>query len=49
VDAVARSNVGQAIATIRNSSPILLDLEHKGQVRIAGAMYDLHTGAVTFM
>lgn len=49
VDAVARSNVRQAIETIRSRSQILLDLEKKGQIKIADAMYDLGNGKVTFL
>ncbi|WP_429322247.1 carbonic anhydrase family protein [Paraburkholderia sp. GAS448] len=49
VDAVAQSNVRQAITTIRGGSPILVELEKKGQIRVAGAMYDLRNGEVTFL
>lgn len=49
VDAVTRSNVGQAISVIRKESPILSDLESKGQIKIAGSMYDLRNGKVTFL
>ncbi|KVP44330.1 carbonic anhydrase family protein [Burkholderia ubonensis] len=48
VDAVARTNVRQAIAALRNGSPILLDLEKKGQIKIVSSMYDLNDGKVTF-
>jgi carbonic anhydrase len=49
VDAVARSNVRLALDTIRNNSPVLTDLEKKGQIKIVGAMYELQTGVVSFM
>lgn len=49
VDAVARTNVTQALAEIRRRSPVLEDLEKKGNIKITGAMYDLATGVVDFM
>jgi len=49
VDAVARTNVGMTIANIRKKSPVLVDLESSGAIKIAGAMYDLKTGAVEFL
>jgi carbonic anhydrase len=49
VDAVARTNVVLALDNIRRRSPILEDLEKKGSVQIAGAMYDLATGNVEFV
>jgi len=49
VDAVARTNVTVGIENIRRRSPILSDLEKKGSILIAGAMYDLATGAVDFV
>jgi carbonic anhydrase len=49
VDAVARTNVMLALAEIRRRSAILEDLEQKGSVKIAGAMYDLSTGTVNFV
>ncbi len=48
VDAVARTNVELTIVEIRRRSPVLADLEAKGAIRIAGSMYDLETGVVTF-
>jgi len=48
VDAVARKNVELAMAEIRNRSAVLRDLESKGAVKIAGAMYNLETAAVDF-
>ena len=49
VDAVAQANVGHAIARIRQRSELLAGLEQKGAIKIAGAMYDLGNGEVTFM
>jgi carbonic anhydrase len=48
VDAVARTNVAVALDNIRRRSPILADLEKKGAIRVAGAMYDLATGQAEF-
>jgi carbonic anhydrase len=49
VDAVAETNVTLTMADIRRRSPILDDLEKKGSIAIAGAMYDLATGNVKFL
>jgi carbonic anhydrase len=45
---VAKTNVAIALDHIRRRSPILADLEQKGSIRVAGAMYDLATGRVEF-
>lgn len=49
VDAVALSNVRLTADQIRTQSPILADLEKKGQIKIAGSMYELETGRLTFI
>jgi len=49
VDAVARANVEIQIENVRRRSPLLKDLQKKGSIRIAEAMYDLSTGAVNFL
>ncbi len=49
VQAVAEKNVELTIQRIRQRSSILNDLADKGQIDIAGAMYDVHTGRVAFM
>lgn len=49
VDAVARQNVRKAVATLRQKSPVLRDLEKAGQLKIVGAMYDIETGQVSFI
>ncbi len=48
VDAVARKNIELTVASIRKDSPVLADLEAKRTIKIAGAMYNLETGAVEF-
>jgi carbonic anhydrase len=48
VDAVARKNVELTMAHIRKGSAVLRELETKGAIKIAGAMYDLETAVVTF-
>jgi carbonic anhydrase len=48
VDAVSRKNVELTVAGIRKDSPVLAELESKGGIKIAGAMYNLETGAVEF-
>ena len=49
VDAVARTNVKLAIESIRQRSPVLVDLEKKGSIQITGAMYNLANGMVEFV
>jgi carbonic anhydrase len=49
VDAVARTNVLLGLEEIRRRSPILADLEKKGNIKITGAMYSLSTGVVDFV
>jgi carbonic anhydrase len=48
VDAVARKNVERTMTDIRKGSPVLAELETSGVIKIAGAMYNLKTGAVEF-
>jgi carbonic anhydrase len=48
VDTVARKNVELTMADIRGRSPVLVDLEAKGMLKIAGAMYDIKTAQVEF-
>jgi carbonic anhydrase len=48
VDAVAHKNVEMTVADIRKDSPVLAELEAKGGIKVAGAMYNLETGAVEF-
>ncbi len=48
VDAVARKNVELTMDSIRKNSPVIAELEKSGAVKIAGAFYDIRTGAVDF-
>jgi carbonic anhydrase len=49
VQAVTKKNVALTIERIRRRSSILRDPADKGHIGIEGAMYDVHTGQVTFM
>ncbi|TDL99393.1 MAG: carbonic anhydrase [Flavobacteriaceae bacterium] len=48
VDEVAKNNVSLAIDKIRIESPILKEMEDKGEIKIVGALYDVHNGRVDF-
>jgi carbonic anhydrase len=48
VDAVARTNVSMTMATIRERSPVLREMESAGTIKIIGSMYNLDTGMVEF-
>ena len=48
VEMVCDENVRVAIAGIRKSSPILREMEQKGEIKIIGAVYDMRTGKVNF-
>jgi len=49
VNAVARTNAQLTMANIRSRSTVLAALESDGALRIAGAMYNIETGAVEFL
>ena len=49
VDAVARNNVLQSIAMIREKSAILAELEAEGEIIIQAAYYQVATGEVEFI
>jgi carbonic anhydrase len=49
VDAVARKNVELTMADIRKGSKVIAELEAAGALKIAGAFYDISTGAVDFL
>src|SRR5262245_1411768 len=49
VDAVARKSVEMTMDNVRKHSPVLAELDASGTIRIAGAIYDLETGAVEFL
>lgn len=46
---VLKNNVLNAIKTIKERSPILKEMEDKGEIKIVGAYYNMQTGAVTFL
>jgi carbonic anhydrase len=46
---VADKNVVLTLERIRERSPILRGMAEKGDIGLAGAMYDVHTGRVTFV
>jgi carbonic anhydrase len=49
VDAVAVTNVKQTVAMIRQRSPVLADLEAKGNIKIIGTMYNIGTGKLALV
>jgi carbonic anhydrase len=49
VDAVARTNVQITTDNVRKNSAVLADLESKGTIKIAGAIYNLQTAALEFL
>ena len=49
VDAVAKTHVELTIADIRKKSAVLAELESKGLIKIAGAMYNLETATLAFL
>jgi len=46
---VCENNVQNTIKQIRLNSPILKEMEDKGEIKIVGAIYDLDDGKVTFL
>ncbi|MFM7136968.1 MAG: carbonic anhydrase family protein [Planctomycetota bacterium] len=46
---VCRENVRLAVAAIRERSDILAAMEAKGDIKIVGAYYDLHSGQVSLI
>lgn len=48
VQQVAEKNVELTLAAIREMSPVLKEMLDEGEIAIAGGMYDVETGAVTF-
>ncbi len=48
VEAVCRQNVEHSVKQIREKSPILKEMEDKGEIKIVGAVYDMETGVVDF-
>ena len=49
VELVAKNNVLLAIENIRKNSPILKEMEDRGEIKIVGAYYHLRSGEVTFL
>lgn len=49
VEAVCDHNVHHAIEEIWQKSPILKDMEAKGEIMIIGGVYDMETGKVSFL
>ena len=45
---VTVNNVFLTVKKVREQSPILVDYEKSGQIKIIGGLYDLDTGIVTF-
>jgi carbonic anhydrase len=48
VNAVARKDVLLTMQGIRKTSPVLSEMEDKGEIIIVGSMYDVETGKVEF-
>jgi carbonic anhydrase len=48
VELVSKNNVLNSIQTIRSKSSILKEMEHKGEIKIIGAIYNLKNGVVDF-
>jgi carbonic anhydrase len=46
---VIRENVKLSVANIRSQSPVLKSMEDNGEIKIAGAYYDMDTGVVEFL
>lgn len=49
VHKVCEANVNNTIAQIRKNSPILKEMEDKGEIKIVGGIYDLDSGKVDFL
>ncbi|MGA9270071.1 MAG: carbonic anhydrase family protein [Lutimonas sp.] len=49
IEEVAVKNVENSIEQIRKESPILKEMEDNGEIVIAGAIYDVASGAVEFL
>lgn len=48
VNSVAAKNVELTIENIHKQSPILAEMQSKGEIKIVGGMYDISNGAVNF-
>ena len=49
VHMVAEQNVRMTIDDIRKHSPILREMEGKGEIKIVGGLYAMNTGEVCFL
>jgi len=49
VEAVCKANVILTIEEIRKNSPILKEMEDNKEIKIVGAIYNMHTGKVDFL
>jgi carbonic anhydrase len=49
VAAVCQKNVLNSIEYIRKQSPVLKEMEQKGQIKIIGAVYNMRSGVVDFL
>jgi carbonic anhydrase len=49
VHEVCHHNVQKALEDIRAQSPILKEMEEKGDIKMVGAVYDMDTGKVEFL
>ena len=49
LEAVTKANVQHTILNIRNNSPILKEMEDKGEIKIVGGEYHMETGNVEFL
>jgi carbonic anhydrase len=49
VHMVCESNVRNTVEKIRLESPILKEMEDKGEIKIVGAIYDMDNGKVEFL
>lgn len=48
VNEVSQKNVEMTVAQIKADSPVLAEMLEGGEINIVGAMYDVHTGNVSF-
>lgn len=46
---VAVQNVRMAIQAVRRGSPILKEMEQRGEIKIVGGMYEMSTGRVSVL
>ena len=49
VECVAKNSIVNTMETIKLKSPILKEMADKGEIKIVGAYYNIHTGEVNFI